>query len=135
MLLKVSDRLTLLGLLPPMEGNIVLLRMVRELQAEASFTSEESEALGLRQVGPQWLWKENQDKEIEVPELVKTALIASLKALSDRGKLNMAQLGLYEMLEGEGKDAAPSSTEERNNGENRNEVPNRAQCGASASRG
>lgn len=128
MLLKVPERLMVLGLLSQMEGDFILLRMVRSLQTETSFSSDEVKLLDLQQRDNQWAWKGDADqgKEIEIPEQVQVALIIRMEVLSSQEKLNLAQLGLYERFT-EGGLVTPLR-KERSNGEGRGQrVPNRAE--------
>ena len=48
--LKVAERLMLMSLLAPIEGDITALRLVRSLQGQLGFNEEETAALAFKQV-------------------------------------------------------------------------------------
>lgn len=94
---SVSERLQLLNLTAGLEGNLVTLRVVRDLRAELSFTETEIAELGFKQDGEQVSWTKNPPpKSIEVGAAARAAVAGVFKKVEEAGKLTLAFLPLYE---------------------------------------
>lgn len=95
----VADRLRLLQLLPR-EGNLVTLRIVRDLRRELSFSEEELAALGVveNQAAQTIKW----DTEHEVPKDIPiglralTLIVDLLRERDQQKKMTVELLDLYE---------------------------------------
>jgi hypothetical protein len=100
MLLHVKDRLLLLGILGKAEGNLITLRVIRDLQREVSFSEEESKALSFKSEGNAIQWDAAGDagKEFEIGDLARKAITDIFKGIEEHGQLTMAHLPLYEMF-------------------------------------
>jgi hypothetical protein len=101
MLLKVHDRVTLLGILPD-QGNFITLKIVRQLQEALSFS--ETEIFDLKLVSAdrnvQWDMSADNGKEVEIGEKATDIIVTSLKKLDREGKLTNQQMGIYETFIG-----------------------------------
>lgn len=93
----ISERLMLLNLLPK-EGDIITLRMVRDLQTDLGFSAEELEALELKQTGERIEWRAEAatPKEVKIPPRAFNLISELLRTANEAKKLNIAQLDLYE---------------------------------------
>jgi len=73
MLLDTKDRIILLSILPQ-EGDVVMLRLLRELKQTIGFSDEEIERLGLSTTeNGRTVWDEKAERLVEV-DLGETAL-------------------------------------------------------------
>ena len=97
MLLKVLDRITLLGILPA-QGDFTTLKIVRKLREDLSFSEIEHKTLGITQVDNRITWnpEADQGKEITIGEKATDVVVASLKELDKQKKLTDQHYGLYE---------------------------------------
>lgn len=97
MTLKTYDRLVLLNVLPA-QGDILTLRVVRDLQAALSFTEEESAALQFEQVDGAVRWKTEADEEKDIPigDAARAVIRERLRELNDQKQLTLEHLPLYE---------------------------------------
>jgi len=94
---SVSERLQLLNLTTGLEGNLVTLRVVRDLRTELSFTETEIAELGFQQDGAKVSWtKVLPPKSIEVGAAARAAVVGVFKKVEDSGKLTFDLLPLYE---------------------------------------
>jgi hypothetical protein len=97
--LKVAERLMLMNLLAPVEGDITALRLVRSLQEKLGFNEEETAALAFQQETPGRIaWKQEADVpvEIEIGPAAKAIIANQLKKASATKSLTLQQLDLYE---------------------------------------
>ena len=95
--LTVPERLILLNLLPK-QGDITTIRIIRDLQADLSFSEEEHKALQFVQDGSRVTWTPNGVGAVNIKIGPKASrLIAEvLESLSQEGKLGLEHLSLYE---------------------------------------
>lgn len=95
---SVAERMALLGMLPA-EGDIVTLRILRDLKAALSF-SEDEIARGKITAQPNgWvIWDQSVqlEKEIEIGPAAFGVIRTALKNANDAKKLKEASIGLYE---------------------------------------
>lgn len=108
--LKVAERLMLMNLLAPIEGDVTALRIVRSLQGHVGFSEEETAALAFQQDTPGRIaWKQEADVpvEIEIGPAAKAIIATQLKKASAQKSLTLQQLDLYEKFVEE--DEAPPS--------------------------
>ena len=97
MKLNVFDRVTLLGILPPPEGDYLTFKIRANLKAELSFSEEELKECNIIQADGIVKWDRSIDKEIEVGDKAKEIICASLKKhLDEAGKINEQNVSLYE---------------------------------------
>jgi len=96
--LKVTERLMLMNLLAPIEGNITTLRIVRGLQEKIGFSDEENVALAFHREGKFLGWTETADvpTEIDIGPGAKAIIASQLKSLNAQRALTMQQFDLYE---------------------------------------
>jgi len=97
MLLKVLDRVTLLGILPE-QGDYLTLKIVRKLREALSFDEAELALLKIVQEGNQMKWDAEADegKDIEIGEKATDVVVGCLKKLNDEKKLTQQHYSLYE---------------------------------------
>ena len=97
MLLKVLDRITLLGVLPA-QGDYTTLKIVRKLREDLSFTEEELKDLSITQLDNRITWDQlaDQGKEVAIGEKATDLIVESLKKLDKEKKLTDQHYGLYE---------------------------------------
>ncbi len=99
MLLKLRDRLGVLGVLPK-EGDFLTLKIIRKLQDELSFTEEEIKELEIVQSNGQIKWSAEKDvgKEIEIGEKANDVIVLALSKLNDQKKLQLEHMDIYDMF-------------------------------------
>lgn len=103
MRLNIPERIALLNILP-VEGNIVTLKIVRDLQNDLAFSEKEIKRFKMKNTrtssgGASVLWDSDftdETKEIEIGEVAKGIIVDALKTLDERKKLRMEMLTLYE---------------------------------------
>lgn len=99
MRLTVLERITLLQALPA-EGNLVTLRIVRELREALSFREEEMAELGMTVEQDKVVWDSalelSAGKDIAIGEKATDLCVESLKQLDRAGKLKAQHLTLCE---------------------------------------
>ena len=98
MLLNVSDRLILLNVLSNMGGNLVTLRIVRDLQREVGFSEEESSVLAFKQDDQKLFWNDTVvgEREFAVGPTAVGLVLVAFKKLEEKEELTMQHLPLYE---------------------------------------
>lgn len=101
MLLFVPDRLRLQEVLPQ-EGNVITLRIVRELREALSFTEEEIKRLDLREqdvngvAALTWTQEADLGKEVAIGEVAHDIIVKSLRKLDQQQRLKDCHLPLWE---------------------------------------
>jgi hypothetical protein len=90
------ERLLLLQITAASEGNLVTLRVVRDLRAALGFDESELAAANIQQDGNTLRWKQIPNKEISVGPVAKQAVVAAFKRLEAGDKLTMEMLPVYE---------------------------------------
>lgn len=104
MLLNVLDRLLILNILPS-EGNIVKLRVLRDMKRELGFSEEEHKALQFRSEADRTLWNGEADvpKEIPLGDVAVGMITDALRGLESKGKLGEDYVDLYDKFFPAGK--------------------------------
>ena len=97
MKLGVFDRLVLLSVLPR-EGDLVSLRVVRDLQSVLSFTEAEHKKLQFFEKDGQTHWVREADKSVNVEfgEKAREIILGRFKELDEQKKLLVDHLPIYE---------------------------------------
>lgn len=95
MKLSVMERIALLSLLPK-EGNLITLKIIRDLQNSISFNEKEIKEIKLRVEDNRYVWDKNIDSEIEIGEKATEVILDVFKKLDEENKINMQILELYE---------------------------------------
>jgi len=97
--LNITDRIQLLDTLPA-EGDIVTLRIVRDLRTELSFSEKEIEKVNLRTAGQSVQWNPEVEliKAVEIGPKALVLISTSLEKLSTNGRLSLDKLSLYEQF-------------------------------------
>jgi hypothetical protein len=96
MKLSILDRITLLGILPPTEGNYITFKILAQLKTDLSFSEIELKELNIHEADGRIYWDKSIDKEIEVGDKAKEIICDSLKKLDEAGKINEQNVSLYE---------------------------------------
>ena len=94
--LSVMERIHLLSLLPK-EGNLVTLKIVRNLQSALSFDEKELKETGLViNKDNRYEWKKEVSKDVEIGDKAKEVIKDTFAELDKNKKLNMQTIDLYE---------------------------------------
>lgn len=97
--LTIDERLTLMLLLPN-EGKYNMLKLLRVLREELSFTDEEHKQLEIRNENNRVIWNLEKSKgyvkDIHVGEILSDIIRDKLQKLETEGKLMEVQMSLYE---------------------------------------
>lgn len=99
--LSVRERLVLLGCMPP-RGDIVTLKIVRDLTEEMSFNEDEIKKLSLK-TDPEtnmihWDDEAEKDvvKEVEIGEKAMAIIVGQLRDLNNKGELTAQHISVYD---------------------------------------
>ena len=103
MKLTIPERIALLSVMPA-QGNVVTLRIIKELQNQLSFTEEELKHYRIKNTthpdgnftiswNPELA---NETKDIEIGEVASNIIADQLKRLNSQDKLHVSMLPLYE---------------------------------------
>jgi hypothetical protein len=112
--LTIAERIALLNILPG-EGNLITLRIIRELQTVLSFSEMESKQFKITShptpgsMSGYVTWDaafNTTTKEIEIGEVARGIIVGQLKMIEEKKKLRMEMVDLYEKFVG--KDRVPS---------------------------
>lgn len=103
MKLTISERVSLLNVLPP-QGNVVTLRIVQELRTELGFTEKELKAYKMKNTpseggGSFITWDEDfakTTKEIKIGKVANGVIVGALKKLDRQQQLHITMLPLYD---------------------------------------
>jgi hypothetical protein len=97
MLLHLGERFSLLTILPR-EGDITTLRIVAELRQRLAPSEAEHQEFGIENMDGKLGWLREPDaepREVEIGRKARDIIQATLKRLSDAGKLHENHLSLY----------------------------------------
>jgi len=98
--LNVKARLRLLAILPE-QGNLLTLKIVRELREELSFSEKEHKELSFRTKGNMTMWSDKvKPKTIKFGDQAKELVGKALKELDGKDELTLPDLDLWEMFVG-----------------------------------
>ena len=92
---NIAERLMLMGVMPK-EGNILTIKVVRELRQALEFSAQELEDYGITIKGTRFEWAKDGLKEVEISAPAKDIIIKALKELDASGKVNESQLPLFD---------------------------------------
>lgn len=101
MKLTILERLMLLGLLPR-EGNVLTLKIVRDLKSVLSFSEEEIKEYELKSPTDNpnvFTWKKEANTvtaEVKIGEVAHSIIVEALKKLNDEKKLTEAHISIYD---------------------------------------
>ncbi len=107
MKLSVGDRLILLNVLPQ-QGDIITLRIVRDLQSALSFSEKEHKQLKFSQEGQRVNWTGEVNKAVPIGPKAHIVIQTELEKQSQAGNLPMQAVELYERFCGEASEEAVS---------------------------
>jgi hypothetical protein len=103
MLVSPEERILLLNILPPAEGNAILLRSVRRLRGDLSFSDDEIRDWHITASSPQpgssaFAWDKAlaHSVEIEISPTAREYVAACLKMADSAGRLHEGLLGLFD---------------------------------------
>ena len=96
MKLNVGERLTLLTILPK-EGDLLTLRIIRDLQASLSFTEEDHVRYKIREEGTQVFWDDSAEgKDIDIGRKAHDIICSTFERLGKEHKLDIGWLATVE---------------------------------------
>jgi len=101
--LNIEERIALLNVLP-FQGDVITLKIIRDLQNSLSFSEEEMKHFKMKNIrkpdGTTFaVWDSdftNETKEIEIGEVAEGIIVGQLKMLESKKILRMEMLTLYE---------------------------------------
>lgn len=95
--LSVGERLVLMSVIPQ-EGDFVMLKVIRKLQEDLSFSEEEHKKYKFVQEENRVSWNDKADlnKEVEIGEKAKDIIVLALSKLNEEKKLKFEHFSLYE---------------------------------------
>jgi hypothetical protein len=95
--LSVAERLVLLPVLPE-QGNLLTIRIVREMREDLSFTEEEMKSLAIRENKGQVVW--NVDGEARTDFVFKAQakkiVLDALKDKDEKGEVTATMISLFD---------------------------------------
>lgn len=96
MQLTVMERLLILNMCLPREGDIATMRIVRDLNGKMGLTEDEHKKWDVKSEGGQIVWDNNipQEAEIEMGDMAKAIIAEQLMALDKSGKITQDHLSL-----------------------------------------
>jgi hypothetical protein len=102
MILKVLDRITLLGILPE-QGDFLTLKLVRQLREDLSFSEHELEAMSIQNSDGRITWNPEADagKPVSIGKAATELIACGLKKLDKEQKLTDHHVDLYSTFVGE----------------------------------
>lgn len=103
MMLKIAERFALLGVLPQ-EGNVITLRIIRELQSRLSLTEEEIKHYNVQNHalpdgGATITWNpelSDEEKDVPIGEAATSIIKEQLRSLNSTNRLHVTMLPLYD---------------------------------------
>jgi len=104
MKLNIPERIALLNILPA-EGDVISLRIVRDLKNALSFTEQEVKRFKMKNTmkpdgsGAIVIWDSkftNVTKDIKIGDVARDIIVGQLKALDNSKKLRLELLDLYD---------------------------------------
>jgi len=97
MILNVSERLTLLGVLPQ-EGNFANMKILNDLRMNLSYTEAETKEWGIENDTEAQIisWEENGETDIPIGEKATGIITDELRKLDRENKLTIQVMSIYE---------------------------------------
>ena len=97
MLLKVSERLGVLSVLPK-EGNYANMRVLNDLRMNLSYTEDEQEKWGIdvNRETQMVSWKEDGESDIPIGEKATGIIVDELRKLDTQNKITNQIMPIYE---------------------------------------
>jgi len=113
--LNIEERIALLNVLP-FQGDVVTLKIIRDLQNSLSFSEEEMKRFKMKNIrkadGSTFaIWDSdftNETKTIEIGEVAEGIIVGQLKLLESKKMLRMEMLTLYEKFVPKSAELKPS---------------------------
>lgn len=99
----VEERLLMLNLLPPAEGNLLTVKITHDLRQGLAFSEEDLAILQIEQSDGQLRWQNGVGpKELEVGPHIAKVIYDELAKLNEGERLREGHLSLAEKFEYEG---------------------------------
>lgn len=95
MKLKIAERIILQQILPK-EGDIVSIRIIRDLQNALSFSEAEIKQFKIRQEDGRVHWNDDAEKEIKIGNQALVIIVDALKKINETKKLDINLISIYE---------------------------------------
>ena len=101
MKLDVGERIRLLGILPE-KGNLLTLKIVRELRDDLSFSEKEHKDFKIVAKEDRITWDDKaKEKEVRFGEQANKIIVDKLKDMDEKEELTLPDLNLWEKFMGE----------------------------------
>ena len=99
MILSVKDRILILGLLPG-KGDIITLRVIKDLMDDIGFQENEIKELSLQTIDGTHRWNQEAEKEkdFNIGSAALGVIASELKKMSDAKELLIEYLDLYDKI-------------------------------------
>jgi hypothetical protein len=97
--LNVLERIQLLGMFPPIEGNFIFFRLLTSLKGALSFTEKEIKDFGIDVKENQITWKMSKDKEFDINEKIALLIQLKLEEIDKQEKINEQNYTLFEKFD------------------------------------
>ena len=97
--LTIQNRILLLNILPK-EGNILTLKLMRELKEELSFSEKEISENKIEYTDVRIDWDESKKytKDVDISDVSMKTIKDSLKTLDQKGKLREEHISLWDLF-------------------------------------
>jgi hypothetical protein len=98
--LNLVDRVSLMSILPN-EGDIIMLRIIRDARLMLAFTSKELSDFQVRQEPNRVFWNEQGDacvRTFKFDDNLESIIVQRLKELSNHKQLGMQCVNVYELF-------------------------------------
>lgn len=94
--LTILERILILQALPP-HGNVITLRIVRDLKGALAPSEEEIKKFNIRMEGDMTYWDDDKyEADIPIGEKATDVIVEALKKMNSENKLTEQHLQLYE---------------------------------------
>ena len=101
MKLDVAERIRLLGILPE-KGNLLTLKIVRELRDDLSFSEKEHKDFNILTKMDRITWSDAAKKKaVKIGDQAKELVEKTLKELDEKEELTLADIDLWDKFIGE----------------------------------
>jgi len=101
MKLDVAERIRLLGILPE-KGNLLTLKIVRELRDDLSFSEKEHKDFKIVAKMDRITWSDDAKKKaVKIGDQAKELVEKTLKDLDEKEELTLADIDLWDKFIGE----------------------------------
>lgn len=95
--LKIKDRIVLNMVMEPQAGRYDVLKLVRKLREDLSFSEQEIKEVNLRaEEGGGYRWDKELVKDVEIGEVTMGVIKKQFEKLDKEGRLHETHMDIYE---------------------------------------